>query len=46
MSNAPERCPECGSRDITSPDEDGWQFCNFCGEDFERMNGEVGNSGT
>lgn len=28
------RCPDCGSVDLTSPDADGWQYCNMCGSDF------------
>lgn len=29
-------CPDCGSPDMTPPDDDGWQSCQACGSDFSR----------
>jgi uncharacterized Zn finger protein (UPF0148 family) len=29
-----KHCPDCGSVDVTGPDEDGWQYCNSCESDF------------
>jgi ribosomal protein L37AE/L43A len=28
------KCPDCGSKDLSLPDEDGWQSCRACGSDF------------
>lgn len=27
-------CPDCGSNDLTTPDSEGWQFCNSCLSDM------------